>query len=1248
MKRIAFTHQRRCNQRLRCLEKKSASIQHVHDSSCSLPISSTTGVKAAISTIGRRYFSSSGESSALFNVNDQTLPSAEIIIEEKLQERITELCDDTAVPFGNFTPEIWKESLQALGNMAHLQSPKGLEYCCMMMDRLVIETDHQRNVTTDSTTISSSTGHALSTETLNSIVRNWSKCWEAKEMESVTPPQMLDMVDEWVLRLDHSLLHPDVKTYGMIIKAAINYHNNQKHARSFAANLFHRMIREAEEDVHPNVSPDTKTYGSMIHFWSSLGDTQQAEVYLNQMVMECAKGTSDVQPTSYICNSILAAYSKNAGNKYKDPSSEIPFRVERMVRRMQQLHESGTLKGIKPKLHSFQLLMMCWEKSQRPEAADKVRELYYEIKNSKDSTVWPDATTLEIVLKTLSKTGDAEKAQEILDEHLEELITNNKGTDASRNNKASIIEPNSSCFFSVGTAWYNSKTERSVYMVEKLIERMHNLSDDGTLKDAQVKTKHYVTLLHSLAKHARTMPDANEKAEKVVKTMEKKNMKLNKSAYDCLIGIQAVTGNDPYRAEELLEQMYDAHLADGGFENTKPDTRSFNNCLRAWSESGDEKAPERSDAILRRMHKLYESDVLQSLPNQISYSLLIRCHAKSGSSNASRRCLELLEELRKQKLDADVITYGIVLHCMARASAAQEADDLLQYVITECKENKKLKPNGRLFNSVINAWSRSGNKNAGERGQALVDQMKELNGSGLLDGPPDIACYSSLIQCWTLPRHPWASEKADEILQHLEEMATAGDQSLAPDMSVYNAVMYAYRLSAHAEKAETLLMKIIDMHANKQLKTKKVKLLEHAFDDALLACTNADNPAPEKAESILQKMISLRESGAFESVKPQPRHLNLVLKSYSDKSKHGIGEDTESVLRRYESMADAASFNVVLLSYAALGNARHAENLIRYMHEVGRQGNERLLPECSTYNAVLRALCNSDDNDRFENSDILLREMYDLHKQGDYPKQIAPDSESYCIIMACYVKANHPGAIEYVEALQGEMLERQKDGETSTLFDNAAFHAVMSAHCQVGDPDKAEIMLDEICHAVLEAAGSENPIGLELQNHSLNMVLGAWVRVNNPERAESILRRLCQYRDSCVPKVKPTIANFLTAVDCWNRSKDPLAGERADNLLQVLEEEIQSRHGGRGAAKKDFYLMTMKNLAQVGDGKRAEAMLRRMQSVLRDEKNYTRVDLFLYREVVHAWSQSQDPDADDRIQSLETEIAERFPSRMLK
>lgn len=750
----------------------------------------------------QRRLLSSASSSPSSTFNDDSA------LEDSLQERISQLSDDIEIPYGEFTLPLWQESCKLIEEMAQLQTPSGFDFCCILMDRLVIEADHLRGFNDSDAMVSSGSlsennnnNHdreecleQVTTETLNSIVRNWSKCWETKQIENVTPPQMLAQMDEWINRLDH-VLQPNVKTYGMIIKAAINLHANPKIVRSFVETLFQRMIQEADSNIHPNVRPDTMTYATLIHFLAGLRDTQAAENYLNQMLLECARGNENVQPTVAICNSVLSAYDSVAGHPHRDPRKEAPYHAEKMLRYMQHLHDSGTLKGIKPNLHSYLLLLQCWGNSKHPDAPNKSKELYYEMKNNQDVKLHPNVRVLERVVKTMAaQTGHTRDAHALLDEYLEgALFKNQDGGNESSDHSSAVEFISGSCFHSVLASWCRESSVESVDMAEKLISRMRVMSASGELKEGQLRTVHYNKLLKCLTKHSKNIDNAEDRADLIVKEMKERGLKPDKFTFDCLIGISARGTNDPHRAEKNLEEMYEAHLSDGG---TEPDTQSFNHCLHAWVLYGTEQAPERADGILRRMWKLHETGVLSNVrPDTRSYSIVMGCYVSAKNPNV-HRCLELLEEMQSRSIPVDLITYGTCLNALARVGRAAEAEDMLDHVMEKYKSGEmESKPHVGLFNYVLSAWTVTDAENAGYNGQRIFDRMKELHQSGVLDNPPNLDSYLKLIKCWIHPDNPWPrSERITSILHQLEKLAQH-DPYLKPNIEVYKReFITGYRL----------------------------------------------------------------------------------------------------------------------------------------------------------------------------------------------------------------------------------------------------------------------------------------------------------------------------------------------------------------------------------------------------------------------------------------------------------------------
>ena len=245
--------------------------------------------------------------------------------------------------------------------------------------------------------------------------------------------------------------------------------------------------------------------------------------------------------------------------------------------------------------------------------------------------------------------------------------------------------------------------------------------------------------------------------------------------------------------------------------------------------------------------------------------------------------------------------------------------------------------------------------------------------------------------------------------------------------------------------------------------------------------------------------------------------------------------------------------------------------------------------------------------------------------------------------MKCAIKSNHPRTIERVETLRDELIDRQNKGEDSVEYDYIAFCTVMNAYCKHGDPEQAEAMLNELCAEALQNRSSSKG---KLQIQGFLVVMRAWLRVDNPERAEAILQRICHYRDLKMPNISTMPDTYLSVVACWNRSTDTRAGERTDNILKQMEMDHDDLRIYEVGMIKDFYLQAMENLARVGDGERAEAMLRRVYDRYSTNENANSpLDFFLYREVINAWRQSQDQKSEEHIKRLEDEMESTFPNQ---
>lgn len=78
--------------------------------------------------------------------------------------------------------------------------------------------------------------------------------------------------------------------------------------------------------------------------------------------------------------------------------------------------------------------------------------------------------------------------------------------------------------------------------------------------------------------------------------------------------------------------------------------------------------------------------------------------------------------------------------------------DMIQRYQSNPSENEDLKPNTHVFNTVINCWSKSRDKDAAYKAEEMLVAMGRLQKSGIPDLKPDAFTYvrnrvSHIISC---------------------------------------------------------------------------------------------------------------------------------------------------------------------------------------------------------------------------------------------------------------------------------------------------------------------------------------------------------------------------------------------------------------------------------------------------------------------------------------------------------------------
>jgi hypothetical protein len=134
-----------------------------------------------------------------------------------------------------------------------------------------------------------------------------------------------------------------------------------------------------------------------------------------------------------------------------------------------------------------------------------------------------------------------------------------------------------------------------------------------------------------------------------------------------------------------------------------------------------------------------------------------------------------------------------------KKDAGKQAERLLNVLIESYKKGKgKVIPDRSSFNTVIKAYARTpantkNGKHAAKDARRILSMMEDAASSGLggiaKDIEPDKVSCTSILTAWANSGERDAGEKAEQLLQRMEDMYSRGNLGIKPDTVTYNAVI---------------------------------------------------------------------------------------------------------------------------------------------------------------------------------------------------------------------------------------------------------------------------------------------------------------------------------------------------------------------------------------------------------------------------------------------------------------------------
>lgn len=283
-------------------------------------------------------------------------------------------------------------------------------------------------------------------------------------------------------------------------------------------------------------------------------------------------------------------------------------------------------------------------------------------------------------------------------------------------------------------------------------------------------------------------------------------------------------------AERIFKQLEKAYT--NGNLNAKPNVHSFNTVMNAWVQSGKGGIGAlRAEEILRKMISLSKYDD-EIKPNVVSFTTVIHGWAKSGEVGSAKRAQRIFDFMTEQyesgnnrNAKPNAITYSTLMNAWIKDGSPKNAERVLDHLESSFRNNgkdnkingqyvyqniemKPVRPNTIHITQIMDAWSKSGVANAGEKATSLLTRLESLHRDYANDETmkPNALTYTATINAWAKSRQFHKGKKARETLHRMIQAYKGGNRDAKPNVFAFTSVLNAcaFTIGDVYEKKEAL------------------------------------------------------------------------------------------------------------------------------------------------------------------------------------------------------------------------------------------------------------------------------------------------------------------------------------------------------------------------------------------------------------------------------------------------------------
>jgi Pentatricopeptide repeat domain len=478
--------------------------------------------------------------------------------------------------------------------------------------------------------------------------------------------------------------------------------------------------------------------------------------------------------------------------------------------------------------------------------------------------VMADSRALTLVIDGICLRGNPQDAplvaQFLLDRRMEqvnEMIEAEDHTMEEDEEDQDLIamRPDTVLISNVIRAWAKSGRMEAPEMAEGLLELMKELYHNGWKESGPNARTYGVTME---AWYGSQRPEAPERILSLLEDMKRSHLEgvdpdrvCYQYAINALVQSKSIQAID--QAHQILQEMI--ALYESGNDSVAPNASTFSRVMTGYARQGN---VEMLEAVLEQLQNLYASTGDRSFqPNDECWKALVIGKSKSGSPVEAQGVLdELVERALSSENSFLMPSRGCFVDTLVgwtkhrdQYVAAKSSHQVLTRMLELGKhpDYAHWLPDGKTFDKVIVAWSRSRHADGPDRIEVLMKEMKNL---GI---HPNLRTYTNLMLAW---QRSGRKDKISQILQvfeGLKDECANRNRRLCPDKFAYGIVIDT--LSHGKGNFGEIEMIFEEMMESWQRGNADAKPDTHVFQKLMGATLNLSHgEAIEKCEKLAENM----------------------------------------------------------------------------------------------------------------------------------------------------------------------------------------------------------------------------------------------------------------------------------------------------------------------------------------------------------------------------------------------------------